>query len=436
MKIAIIGAGWAGLASAVLATQAGHHAIVFEASHAIGGRARALKGTLPDGTPVSLDNGQHILIGAYTETLRLMRLVGVAPDTALLSLPMTLTFADGRGLRLPDWPTPLDALAGIVTARGWRLGDKWSLLRAAASWQRSGFRCAPNLSVAQLCRAVRPRVNAELIEPLCISALNTPPARASAQVFLRVMQDALFSVPGGSRLLLPRVDLCALFPQAAAHWFTQRGGQLCLGARVPALQTQGAQWQVQGQAFDAVILATSASESVRALENSAQLAPDSIANMLHDWTGLTRILQFEAIATVYAWGAGAALSQPMLSLRSSADPALTAPAQFVFDRGQLGGTSGLLAFVVSASSGEREVLQAQVLRQAEQQLGLRLQAVQTVVEKRATFACTPGLRRPPLQIAPGLFACGDYVDGPYPATLEGAVRSALAAVQAATAAGL
>ena len=91
---------------------------------------------------------------------------------------------------------------------------------------------------------------------------------------------------------------------------------------------------------------------------------------------------------------------------------------------------------VSASSGEREVLQAQVLRQAEQQLGLRLQAVQTVVEKRATFACTPGLRRPPLQIAPGLFACGDYVDGPYPATLEGAVRSALAAVKAATAAGL
>ena len=93
MKVAIIGAGWAGLASAVVATQAGHHASVFEASHAIGGRARALKGTLPDGRPVTLDNGQHILIGAYTETLRLMRLVGIAPDAALLSLPMTLTFA-------------------------------------------------------------------------------------------------------------------------------------------------------------------------------------------------------------------------------------------------------------------------------------------------------------------------------------------------------
>jgi thioredoxin reductase len=52
-----------------------------------------------------------------------------------------------------------------------------------------------------------------------------------------------------------------------------------------------------------------------------------------------------------------------------------------------------------------------------------LQPVQTVVEKHATFACTPGLLRPSQTIAPGLFAAGDYVDGPYPATLEGAVRS-------------
>ena len=50
-----------------------------------------------------------------------------------------------------------------------------------------------------------------------------------------------------------------------------------------------------------------------------------------------------------------------------------------------------------------------------------------IVEKRATFACTPGLRRPAGVIAPGLLACGDYIDGPYPATLEGAVRSGVAA---------
>lgn len=432
MKIAIIGAGWAGMAAAVEATTAGHHATVFEASRAIGGRARALSSTLPDGTPVTLDNGQHILIGAYTDTLRLMRQVGVQPDTALLHLPMTLLFPDGLGLRFPAWPTPLDALAGIVSARGWTVADKWSLLRVASGWQRQGFECAASISVAQLCRSLSPRVMAELVEPLCVSALNTPGGRASAQVFLRVLRDALLGVQGGSRLLLPRVDLSELFPMAAARWLAQQGGHLRLGARVEAVVSQGLQWQVQGEGFDTVIFATSASESIRALENSAQIAPDPIAKNIWQWTGITRGLQFEAITTVYAWGAGAALPHPMLTLRSSAEPQARAPAQFVFDRGQLGGPPGLLAFVVSASTGEREALQSQVLVQARQQLGLALQAVQTVVEKRATFACTPGLPRPAPHIAPGLIACGDYVTGPYPATLEGAVRSGMAAVKLVT----
>jgi predicted NAD/FAD-dependent oxidoreductase len=74
-----------------------------------------------------------------------------------------------------------------------------------------------------------------------------------------------------------------------------------------------------------------------------------------------------------------------------------------------------------------------VLAQGQAQLGLELELVQTIVEKRATFACTPGLQRPAALIAPGLLACGDYVAGPYPATLEGAVRSGLHAARLLTA---
>ena len=427
MKIAIIGAGWAGMAAAVEALQAGHTAIVFEASHAVGGRARALKSHLLNEMPIVLDNGQHILIGAYTETLRLMQCVGVDPATSLRQQPMSLLFPDGQGLQFPAWPTPLDALAGIVTARGWTLADKWSLLRVAIGWQWRSFKCDAALSVAQLCQGLSPRVMAELIEPLCVSALNTPAERASAQVFLRVMQDALFGVQGGSRLLLPKVDLSSLFPQAAATWFTARGGDIRFGTRVQAVTQQGTQWQIQEDVFDAVLFATSASEAVRALTRSTKAATDAVTKQIQQWTQTTHALQFEAIATVYAWGGNATLPHPMLTLRSSP----TAPAQFVFDRGQLGGPPGLLAFVVSASSGDRETLQAQVLVQAQAQLGLELQAIQTIVEKRATFACTPGLQRPAQRIATGLFACGDYVAGPYPATLEGAVRSGKAAIAAA-----
>jgi hypothetical protein len=269
----------------------------------------------------------------------------------------------------------------------------------------------------------------ELIEPLCVSALNTPADRASGQVFLRVMQDSLFGAAGSSNLLLPRTDLSALFPQAAVRWIASRGGQMRLGVRVANIQPvagiRPGTWQVEGEAFEAVILATTSSNSAKALFEYAQTAPENIAIQMTDWARAVSGLQFEAITTVYAHRAGAALPGPMLALRSSAD----APAQFAFDRGQLGGPSGLLAFVVSASTGERDGLQAQVLAQARSQLELDLIPVQTIVEKRATFACTPGLKRPGTSIAPGLLAAGDYCDGSYPATLEGAVRSGAAAAQ-------
>jgi hypothetical protein len=273
-----------------------------------------------------------------------------------------------------------------------------------------------------------------------VSALNTPAQRASGQVFLTVLRDSLLGGQGSSNLLLPTTDLASLFPQAAAQWLASREAQLRLGERVNTLQYLPAtdsgdadatnatnpspQWQVNGEAFDTVIWATSSSNAAAALAEYAQTAPELIANSLTTWAATTQALQFEAIATVYAWASNARLRQPMLSLHSAAP---NAPAQFVFDRGQLGGPTGLLAFVVSASNDDRDTLQAQVQAQARTQLGLTLQPVQTVVEKRATFACTPALVRPPMHIAPGLLACGDYIEGPYPATLEGAVRSGWAA---------
>ncbi|MEY3446200.1 MAG: hypothetical protein RIR45_955, partial [Pseudomonadota bacterium] len=291
-------------------------------------------------------------------------------------------------------------------------------------------------TVAQLCKPLRPRVMASLIDPLCVSALNTPAERASGQVFLRVLRDSLLGGQGTSNLLLPKVDLGSLFPQTAAHWLLHRGASVHTGCRVerlavvPATAAASPQWLVNGATFDAVIWATSSSNAATALMEYAQAAPEMIANAMQAWAATAHNLRFEAITTVYAHAAGARLRQPMLALHSAPDTpqhSSPAPAQFVFDRGQLGGPAGLLAFVVSASTGDRDPLQAQVLRQAQDQLGLALQAVQTVVEKRATFACTPGLLRPPQAIAPGLWACGDYVAGPYPATLEGAVRSGQAA---------
>jgi hydroxysqualene dehydroxylase len=425
-KVAVIGAGWAGCAAAVEAVRLGHAVTLFEATRIPGGRARRVEGLL-QGQPVLLDNGQHILIGAYSETLRLMADLGIDPQAALLRLPLTLRFPDGSGLKLPAsryLPAPLDAFAGILRARGWSWADRLSLLKVALGWQFNGFRCASDQSVADLCRGLTAGAMAQLIEPLCVSALNTPADRANGEVFLRVMHDSLFAEAGGSNLLLPRVDLSALLPDAALAWLSANGCPPQLGARVQGISCVDQRWQIATQSpsqpndvFDCVVLACPPLEAARLVEGSGAAADT--------WLSQTRSLHYEALTTVYAHAPGARLSQPMLALPATTE----APAQFVFDRGQLDGPAGLLAFVISASQGEGAMLSARVLAQADAQLGLQLQAVQTIVEKRATFACTPGLQRPAAMIAGGLLACGDYIAGPYPATLEGAVRSGLGAAR-------
>jgi len=439
MKIAVVGAGWAGMAAALGAAQAGHQVTVLEAARTVGGRARAVAAQDDNGQPVTLDNGQHILIGAYAECLRLMQGVGVPEHGALLRMPLALPFADGTGLRLPDLPAPWDALLGIARARGWSWGERLALLRTAVTWRLGGFTCPPSATVAQLCAHLPMRLQAEFIDPLCVSALNTPADQSSGRVFLRVLHDSLFSGRGGSNLLLPRVDLGALLPVPAMEWLRARGHAVRPGYRVQSLQHApwaNAGWSLDGEAFDAVVLATTSTEAARLAASAAAPAspaeppPAATQRALTAWAATAQALHFTAIATVYAQqcnAPGPLLAEPMLALRSNSRH----PAQFVFDRQRLGGTAGMLAFVVSAFEGDRATLEQQVLQQASEQLGLHaLDIVQTVVEKRATFACVPGLQRPPMQLAPGLYACGDYIDGPYPATLEGAVLSGTAVARA------
>lgn len=415
-RVAVVGGGWAGLAAAVALVQQGAQVTVFEMARQFGGRARsaAHHGHV-------FDNGQHILVGAYSATLDLMRTVGAPPEALLLRRPLALVDPQNRGLRLPAGP-PVAAFAwGVLRHPNWPWRAKFGLLRAASRWQRQGFSCPPQVTVRALCADLAEPVLTELIDPLCVAALNTPMHQASAQVFLRVLQDALFSGPGGADLLLPRVPLAQLLPEPAAQWLCSRQARLRLGQRVQQLAPQGKGWRVDDQSFDQVVLACTAAEAARLVEN------------LHpDWARVARALPQAAIATVWLRDVHLRLPEPMVAL-----PGRDALGQYLFDLGALGWPQGGFACVASAADahldagvqalGRRVLVQ---VRSACPGAFLAPDALwHTTVERRATFVCSPGLVRPACQLAPGLVAAGDHVEGPYPATLEGAVRSGQAAAR-------
>jgi len=131
VNVAIIGAGWAGIAAAVALAQAKIPVTVFEAARHLGGRARSVE---IEG--VELDNGQHILIGAYRETLRLMRVVGADPDQLLLRQPLAIEYPGKFSLRVPCFPAPLHLLAALLTAGGLAWGERLAAMRFMAAMRR------------------------------------------------------------------------------------------------------------------------------------------------------------------------------------------------------------------------------------------------------------------------------------------------------------
>ncbi len=420
-RVAVVGAGYAGLAAAVALVRAGWPVTLFEANRTAGGRARRVeyRGT-------ALDNGQHLLLGAYAETLTLMREVGVS-GSACLRLPLSLEYPAELSLSAPHLPAPWHLLAALLLARGLDLAERLAAIRFARRLRAAGFRVPPGITVADhLARHGQPeRVRALIWEPLCVAALNTPAASADAQVFAHVLRDALFRRRADSDLILPAVDLSAFLPDAALAWLVQRGAEIRLGARVLALARQAAGWSVRTAAgardFDAVVCAA---------------APFQVPALLAAVPGLEDLraglegLAHEPITTVYLqYDSGPRPRRPMIGLRGR-------QVQWLFDREAISGSRGLLAAVISASGAQlaldHDVLGTIVHREIVEALGPRPAPAWTKVisEKRATFACIPGVFRPPTETAAaGLVLAGDYVAGEYPATLEGAVRSGLAAAR-------
>lgn len=425
-KVAIIGGGYAGMAAAVELAAAGVSVTVFEAGKVLGGRARRVdRANRSSANDSPLDNGQHLVIGAYSELLRLMQRCGVDVDAAFLRQPMRLQVEPDFLLACPVLPAPLHLAVGLIRAKGLSWAERWALIRTIqiSKWQR--WRLRQDMTVAQWLATQRQPQSliAKFWAPLTLAALNTPLELASAQVLLNVLRDSLGGRRAASDLMLPKVDFSALFPDPAARFVQASKGYVQLAHRVKSIESNTLGWCVDGntdEVFSAVICAVPPHQAVGLLQ-SLDLP---LAEQLAKWP-------YQPIVTVYLqYAADVKLSTPMLGLADTY-------SQWIFDRGVTHGQHGLIAVVISAqglhSGLSHDELAEAVQAELHQRLGLPdlVLRQQVITEKRATFACTPDLVRPSNSTAMAeLFLAGDFTAGlagknrgEYPATLEGAVRS-------------
>lgn len=427
MSVVVVGGGWAGIAAAVELTRHQIPVTLLEAGRQLGGRARVVRFGQHH-----IDNGQHIMLGAYHGVLSILRYIDTQESSVLRRMPLHLSMRridSAMQLKAAKLPAPLHLLWGVLRCQ-LSFSDRLSLLRAFIFMRLSNFRLKSDCSVQEYLSRQKqsPATIQWLWQPICLAALNTPLDQASARIFLRVLRDSFFGTKQDSDMLLPIVDLGACLPQPAMEYIEAQGGSVQLGARVRELVINNDRIEAvrtDDKILEArhIIVATSPEACSQLLTGHNAMA-----------TTMTQLATLSAypIVTLY-------LKYPeTVSLETDFVGLVDCTTQWLFDHGRLLGERGIIAAVISGPGAhmQQDIAQLTALMQREinryyphwpKPLESKL-----IREKRATFRAVSDVdtQRPSNETAiKGLWLAGDYTDTGYPSTLEGAVRSGIRSAQ-------
>lgn len=447
--IIVIGGGIAGLAAATSLCSAGARVLVVEARGSLGGRASSF---LDASTGTLVDNGQHVILGCYHETLAYLERVGAAEAIVMqdrLEVPVVDRGGTSSVLRCPSWPSPFHLLAGVMRWEGLGFGDRLSTLRlapalrAAAESVRRRTPPPERLERETVERWLQrhgqtARLCEMLWEPLAVAALNQPVTVAAAAPFVRVLGGVFGPGPRDSSIGIPAGPLSEVFGDPGRAFLEQRKSRVRLHA--PArlvLDGPRRAITVRGERIEAgaiVVAVPWGAWRTLVSEEEARRAG------LQPVCDAARARASSPIVTVHLWLERPVVHAPFVGLPGRVfqwafERSLT-PTPRLAGAGLPGTRAAPWTHVALVSSGvmaianERDdVLVALAWRELSAALpdASRIAPSHTrvVKERHATFSLAPGQPpRPSMRtVVPSLWLAGDWTDTGLPATIEGAALS-------------
>ena len=441
--VIVIGAGFAGLSAAVRLARDGARVLVLEARARLGGRATAFADRE---TGELVDNGQHVLLGCYTDTFAFLREIGAIENVRVQpQLKITMIERSGRETRLecPDLPPPLHLVAGVLDwdALAWadrlsvlKMGAPLRLARRALTHGSHALAASPGETVEQwlMRNGQTARIRELLWDPLALAALNQPPNQAAAPPFARVLAEMFGSDPRAAAIALPTQPLHLMYAEPAREYVDRRGGHVATGA--PAMVRVGDDGALTVHARDSAWSADAVIAAVPwyALPDLFENPPSSLIETLAN----ARKMTSSPIVTVNVWFDRAVIDEPFVGLPGRA-------MQWVFDKRAVFGSDDGASHLSLVSSGAEPILRldnVELVAMARRELvealprarDARLTRATVIREPKATFSLAPGQPARPDTITPvpRFFLAGDWLATGLPATIESAVRSGHAAASA------
>ncbi len=427
-EIAIIGGGFAGLSAALRLHRAGAKFVLIEKRPFFGGRAYSFK---EPKTGEIVDNGQHLLMGCYHETMKFLREVGTGAQLDFQK-NLKVSFAEDQNLHqlsCPNLPAPLHLAWGLIKFKGLMWKDKAGLLKLKRlslgnTGNGNGW---DHRSVLDFLNEGKQSSYAieKFWEPFALAILNESLDIASADLFREVLKRSLFSNKMDSTLILSKVGLSDLYATPLTEYFQKNEVPCLFNTQVMKVEKENGSFQIQTQnqtiEAEKILFATTPNALDKILEGSGGILPQLKKDLPKFGTS--------PIVSINLWIRNFSPPDRMIGLIKS-------QMHWLFDKGQIFPQRGSthLTLVVSGAHRLAQESKEALVKLAIEELRRFFPEIdpdavehsQVVKELEATFSAKMGLAkfRPSAKSeTEGIYLAGDWTDTGLPATIEGAVIS-------------
>lgn len=430
-SVVIVGGGLAGLTAAVELSRLGLKVRLLEKRSFLGGRTYSYREPV---TGEIVDNGQHLMMGCYTYTLKYLNQIGtlgLVDRQPALSTSLIDSNGVAHSFSCPRLPAPLHMLAALFHFDLFHKKDLFNLIFKCCSFKRdiSDPKRLDNVSAGKWLKKYGQGEKSlhALFEPLILATLNGKPDDVSAMPFAAVLKEAIFASRESSGIVLPKVGLSKLFVGPAAEFIEQRRGEISLSTEITQItEDDGRIVSVKdskGNVFDAdaFIFAIPPRQLRKLLEGTT----------LESHVASVDKLESSPIITVNLWLEEELMKEPMVGLIDS-------PIQWIFNRRLIAAESDAVAAVISGADNEMKCSRRDLIDKTTSELTkyfkkkLSVKHSQVVREPEATVLLKPGTQKWRLETKTpfkNLFIAGDWTNTGIPATIEGAVKSGYFAAQ-------